>query len=218
MNSGGWCVRSSGRCRMIRAWREHFDRIPRFEEKPALKAVQLNGAGRPEGYDEWAKTNLYQQRQAGYYVATVTCPLGDLDIGPDAGAGGYRCVDMRAEMRGRPSSRTSCCDGFRMIRRSIYIKSWRPSGWVKLARGRLWMSSPARARTPASWGSPLRAVWPGSCGIGWRRRMRRWTRRFGDFESRSRAASIRAGSIMSRILASMATAEISTDIPFRISR
>ena len=60
------------------AWREHFDAIPRFEEKAGLKAVQLNGARRPEGYDQWASTNLYQQRQAGYYVATVTCPLGDL--------------------------------------------------------------------------------------------------------------------------------------------
>jgi sulfite reductase (ferredoxin) len=60
------------------AWREHFDRIPKFEEKPGLPAVQLNGARRPPGYDEWARTNLYQQRQSGYYVATVTCPLGDL--------------------------------------------------------------------------------------------------------------------------------------------
>jgi sulfite reductase (ferredoxin) len=60
------------------AWREHFDRIPRWDEKPSLKAVQLNGARRPEGYDQWASTNLYQQRQSGYYVATVTCPLGDL--------------------------------------------------------------------------------------------------------------------------------------------
>jgi sulfite reductase (ferredoxin) len=60
------------------AWREHFDAIPRFDEKPGLKAVQLNGARRPEGYDEWAKTNIYQQRQAGYCVVTVTCPLGDL--------------------------------------------------------------------------------------------------------------------------------------------
>jgi sulfite reductase (ferredoxin) len=59
-------------------WREHFDRIPKYEEKPALAAVQLNGARRPEGYDRWAATNLYQQRQSGYYVATVTCPLGDL--------------------------------------------------------------------------------------------------------------------------------------------
>jgi sulfite reductase (ferredoxin) len=60
------------------AWREHFDRIPKFDEKPGLPAVQLNGARRPPGYDEWARTNLYQQRQSGYYVATVTCPLGDL--------------------------------------------------------------------------------------------------------------------------------------------
>lgn len=60
------------------AWREHFNRIPRYEEKPLLQAVQLNGARRPAGYDEWASTNLYQQRQSGYYVATVTCPLGDL--------------------------------------------------------------------------------------------------------------------------------------------
>ncbi|HEX4055096.1 MAG TPA: nitrite/sulfite reductase [Tepidisphaeraceae bacterium] len=60
------------------AWREHFNRIPRYEEKPLLQAVQLNGARRPAGYDEWANTNLYQQRQSGYYVATVTCPLGDL--------------------------------------------------------------------------------------------------------------------------------------------
>jgi sulfite reductase (ferredoxin) len=60
------------------AWREHFDQIPRWEEKPSLKAVQLNGARRPEGYDQWAATNLYQQRQSGYFLATVTCPLGDL--------------------------------------------------------------------------------------------------------------------------------------------
>jgi sulfite reductase beta subunit-like hemoprotein/uncharacterized protein (UPF0332 family) len=59
-------------------WREHFDCIPRYEEKPSTNAVQLNGARRPEGYDQWAATNLYQQRQTGYYVATVTCPLGDL--------------------------------------------------------------------------------------------------------------------------------------------
>ena len=60
------------------SWRKHFDEIPRYEEKPAWKGVQLNGARRPEGYDEWARTNLYEQRQNGYVVATVTCPLGDL--------------------------------------------------------------------------------------------------------------------------------------------
>src|SRR5687767_12526580 len=60
------------------SWRKHFDQIPRFEEKPAWKGVQLNGARRPEGFEEWANTNVYEQRQPGYAVATVTCPLGDL--------------------------------------------------------------------------------------------------------------------------------------------
>src|SRR5688500_17749119 len=60
------------------SWRKHFDDIPHYEEKPAWKGVQLNGARRPEGFDAWAKTNVYEQRQPGYVVATVTCPLGDL--------------------------------------------------------------------------------------------------------------------------------------------
>src|SRR5436190_3760303 len=60
------------------SWRQHFDQIPRYNEKPAWQGVQLNGAKRPEGYDEWAATNVYEQRQSGYAVVTVTCPLGDL--------------------------------------------------------------------------------------------------------------------------------------------
>jgi sulfite reductase (ferredoxin) len=61
------------------SWRQYFDEIPRFEEgKPTFQGVQLNGAKRPEGFDEWAATNIYKQRQSGYAVVTVTCPLGDL--------------------------------------------------------------------------------------------------------------------------------------------
>jgi sulfite reductase (ferredoxin) len=60
------------------SWRKYFDEIPRYEEKPAFAAVQLNGQKRPAGFDEWAATNVYQQRQAGYAVATVTLPLGDI--------------------------------------------------------------------------------------------------------------------------------------------
>ncbi len=60
------------------SWRSYFDEIPRFRETPAWQAVQLNGSRRPEGFDDWAATNLYQQRQPGYVTATVTCPLGDL--------------------------------------------------------------------------------------------------------------------------------------------
>src|SRR5690606_8578519 len=41
-------------------------------------ASALNGAPRPEGYDQWAITNIYAQRQKGYATITVTLPLGDL--------------------------------------------------------------------------------------------------------------------------------------------
>src|SRR5262249_51655979 len=60
------------------SWRKHFDEIPRFTEKPAWLGVPLNGARRPEGFDAWSSTNVYQQRQPGYAVVTVTCPMGDL--------------------------------------------------------------------------------------------------------------------------------------------
>jgi sulfite reductase (ferredoxin) len=59
------------------SWRRYFEEIPRWEEGPGLKAVQLNGARRPEGFDEWARTNVYEQRQAGFATVTVTLPLGD---------------------------------------------------------------------------------------------------------------------------------------------
>ena len=32
----------------------------------------------PEGFDAWARTNVYDQRQAGYAIVTVALPLGDL--------------------------------------------------------------------------------------------------------------------------------------------
>jgi sulfite reductase (ferredoxin) len=61
------------------SWRQYFDEIPRFDEpKPAWQGVQLNGQKRPAGFDDWAATNVYQQRQSGHVVVTVTCPLGDL--------------------------------------------------------------------------------------------------------------------------------------------
>ena len=61
------------------SWRTFFDQIPRFEEKPAVSTVQLTVNGHaPEGLAEWAKTNVYPQRQGGYATITVTLPLGDL--------------------------------------------------------------------------------------------------------------------------------------------
>src|SRR6266513_1544139 len=59
------------------SWRKYFDEIPRYEEKPTFVGVPLNGAKRPEGFDDWAATNIYPQRQSGFVVATMTLPLGD---------------------------------------------------------------------------------------------------------------------------------------------
>jgi len=60
------------------SWRRYFDEIPRHNEQPAFAAVQLNGQKRPAGFNEWAQTNVYEQRQSGYAAVTVTLPLGDL--------------------------------------------------------------------------------------------------------------------------------------------
>jgi sulfite reductase (ferredoxin) len=60
------------------SWRKYFDQIHGYVEEPLMPPTDLNGAARPEGYDQWAKTNVYPQRQKGYAVVTVTCPLGDL--------------------------------------------------------------------------------------------------------------------------------------------
>ncbi|HEY1372122.1 MAG TPA: nitrite/sulfite reductase, partial [Candidatus Binatia bacterium] len=47
-------------------------------ETPLKTGIALNGAERPEGFDEWYATNVYQQRQPGYVAATITLPLGDI--------------------------------------------------------------------------------------------------------------------------------------------
>src|SRR3989440_1821057 len=60
------------------SWKTFFDEIPRYVERAGEKFVQLNGQKKPDGFARWEETNVYQQRQAGYAVVTVTCPLGDL--------------------------------------------------------------------------------------------------------------------------------------------
>ena len=61
-------------------WTAYLPHIDDFAESPVREAVPVssNGAGHPDGYDEWARTNVYRQRQPGYAVATVTLPLGDI--------------------------------------------------------------------------------------------------------------------------------------------
>jgi sulfite reductase (ferredoxin) len=62
------------------SWRTFFDEIPRWDERPGQKIVQLsvNGNKKLPEFAKWEQTNVYEQRQGGYVVATITCPLGDL--------------------------------------------------------------------------------------------------------------------------------------------
>jgi sulfite reductase (ferredoxin) len=59
-------------------WTAYLADLDRFTETPFKPAVPLNGADKPPGFAEWAATNVYAQRQPGYYVVTVNLPLGDL--------------------------------------------------------------------------------------------------------------------------------------------
>jgi sulfite reductase (ferredoxin) len=61
------------------AWTAYLKDIPTYQETPLKPPSLLQiGSVRPEGFDAWNKTNVYQQRQAGYATVTVALPLGDI--------------------------------------------------------------------------------------------------------------------------------------------
>ncbi|MGD9573598.1 MAG: nitrite/sulfite reductase, partial [Thermoleophilia bacterium] len=60
-------------------WTSYLPNVDDYDESPVREAVPVNpDADVPEGYREWARTNVYRQRQPGYAVATIALPLGDL--------------------------------------------------------------------------------------------------------------------------------------------
>jgi len=59
-------------------WTDYLRTLDDFAESPKVDSTPLNGAGGPEGFDEWFGSNVYPQRQEGYVVATVALPLGDI--------------------------------------------------------------------------------------------------------------------------------------------
>jgi sulfite reductase beta subunit-like hemoprotein len=59
-------------------WKLRFDE----EKTPVLKTpAPTQSAAVLPGYDEWARSNTFEQKQKGYFAAHVRCPLGD--INPD---------------------------------------------------------------------------------------------------------------------------------------
>jgi sulfite reductase (ferredoxin) len=59
-------------------WTGYLRGVDEWTELPLKPGVSLNGHQRPEGFDAWHATNVYNQRQRGYVAATVTLPLGDV--------------------------------------------------------------------------------------------------------------------------------------------
>src|SRR5438876_897276 len=62
-------------------WTGYLANIDQYKETPKREPARLYGHERPEGFEAWHRTNVYQQRQPGYVVATVTLPLGDISAG-----------------------------------------------------------------------------------------------------------------------------------------
>jgi Sulfite reductase, beta subunit (hemoprotein) len=61
------------------AWTAYLRDIPDYQETPLKPPSLLQiESRRPEGFDAWSKSNVYEQRQAGYATVTVALPLGDI--------------------------------------------------------------------------------------------------------------------------------------------
>ncbi len=59
-------------------WAAFLDDLTVTDEEQLKPGQPLNGAEISEGFAEWYRTNVYQQPQVGYVVATVALPLGDI--------------------------------------------------------------------------------------------------------------------------------------------
>lgn len=60
------------------AWHSWLSDVEKYSETAVKDGAPLNGVEKPEGFESWASTNVYQQRQAGYATVTIALPLGDM--------------------------------------------------------------------------------------------------------------------------------------------
>jgi len=59
-------------------WTAFLADLHSTDEKPLRLAGKLPDGPYPEGFEEWRETNVIPQSQAGYVMAGITLPLGDL--------------------------------------------------------------------------------------------------------------------------------------------
>ena len=59
-------------------WTSYLDDIERHDEAPLKPASSLVRRSADTPFDHWRATNVRPQKQAGYGVVTISCPLGDL--------------------------------------------------------------------------------------------------------------------------------------------
>ena len=67
-------------------WTAHLADDPAPAGPPHREESEAQGES--DGFAEWARTNVYRQRQSGYASVTVALPLGDLTAGQMRGLGG----------------------------------------------------------------------------------------------------------------------------------
>ena len=59
-------------------WTAYLDNLDAYDESPLKPPTQLNGAMKPDGFEEWYQSNVRLQSQPGYAFVTITLPLGDI--------------------------------------------------------------------------------------------------------------------------------------------
>ncbi|HYE98965.1 MAG TPA: nitrite/sulfite reductase, partial [Planctomycetota bacterium] len=59
------------------AWTSWLSGLSGTDERPSKLPRRMNGQPKPPGFDAWAASNVYAQRQEGYATVYVTLPLGD---------------------------------------------------------------------------------------------------------------------------------------------
>jgi sulfite reductase (ferredoxin) len=60
------------------AWTAYLRDMPSTRGDAVREPLALPEGDRPDGFDEWIATNIYQQRQEGYSLVSINLPLGDI--------------------------------------------------------------------------------------------------------------------------------------------